>query len=85
MTDEAHGADAADEIALDARDQRCPMPIIALGRAALDAWPGSVLAVTCTDPGAEYDVPAWCAMKGADYLGSDTEGDGSITYRVRLS
>jgi len=87
-TDESSRTDesgSTDEIAVDARGQRCPMPIIALGRAARGVYPGAVLAVTCTDPGAEYDVPAWCAMKGADYLGSHTEGDGAVTYRVRLN
>lgn len=74
-----------DEVALDQRGQRCPMPIVALGRAAMRSTPGTVIAVTCTDPGAEYDVPAWCELKGAEYVGSTDEPDGAVTYRVRLN
>lgn len=81
MTDDAMDQ----EIALDQRGQRCPMPIVALGRTAMGAGGGTIIAVTCTDPGAEYDVPAWCQMKGATYLGSAAEPDGAVTYRVRLT
>lgn len=73
-----------EEIALDQRGERCPMPIVALGRAAMSARAGSIIAVSCTDPGAEYDVPAWCQMKGATYLGQTAEPDGATTYRVLL-
>ncbi|MEK9663966.1 MAG: sulfurtransferase TusA family protein [Candidatus Nanopelagicales bacterium] len=73
-----------EEIALDQRGERCPMPIVALGRTAMNAASGAIIAVTCTDPGAQYDVPAWCAMKGAQFLGASNEDDGATTYRVRL-
>lgn len=73
-----------EEIALDQRGERCPMPIVALGRAAMSAPAGTIVAVTCTDPGAQYDVPAWCAMKGSEFLGAINEPDGATTYRVRL-
>ena len=73
------------EIALDQRGERCPMPIVALGRTAMNASSGTVIAVTCTDLGAEYDVPAWCAMKGAEFVSATEEPDGAMTYRVRVS
>ena len=55
---------------LDCRGQRCPLPIIELAR-ALPALPvGSVLRVLADDPAAAVDVPAWCRMRGQDYVGS---------------
>jgi tRNA 2-thiouridine synthesizing protein A len=59
------------------------MPVIAVARAAKSAGSGTVIAVACTDPGAASDIPAWCDMRGVDFLGSQVEADGAITYLVR--
>ena len=42
-----------------------------------------MIAVACTDPGAASDIPAWCEMRGVDFLGSHVEADGAVTYLVR--
>jgi len=39
------------------------------------------VAVLADDEAARLDVPAWCAMRGHDYLGETTPGSGD--YRVR--
>lgn len=40
--------------------------------------------VWATDPAARADIPAWCRMRGQDYLGEvPTDGDHAA-YRVRL-
>jgi tRNA 2-thiouridine synthesizing protein A len=63
-------ASASPTTVLDCRGQRCPLPIIELAR-ALPALPiGSVLRVLADDPAAAVDVPAWCRMRGQDYVGS---------------
>ena len=63
-------ASASPTEVLDCRGQRCPLPIIELAR-ALPALPiGSVLRVLADDPAAAVDVPAWCRMRGQEYLGS---------------
>jgi tRNA 2-thiouridine synthesizing protein A len=59
------------------------MPVIAVARAAKESAAGTVIAVACTDPGAASDIPAWCEMRGVDYLGSHGEADGAVTYLVR--
>ena len=55
---------------LDCRGQRCPLPVIALARALPDAPVGSLVRVLADDPAAAVDIPAWCRMRGQEYLGS---------------
>lgn len=71
------------DVRLNERGHRCPMPVIAVARAAKESAAGTVIAVACTDPGAASDIPAWCEMRGVDFLGSLTEADGAVTYLVR--
>lgn len=71
------------DVRLNERGHRCPMPVISVARAAQAATSGTVISVTCTDPGAASDIPAWCEMRGVDYLGSLTEADGAVSYVVR--
>lgn len=71
------------DIRLNERGHRCPMPVIAVARAAKEAGSSTVIAVTCTDPGAASDIPAWCDMRGVDFLGSQPEADAATTYFVR--
>ena len=49
---------------LDARRMLCPMPVIRTQNAAKKLNVGDTLAITCTDPGAESDIPAWCRING---------------------
>ena len=71
------------DLELDCRDLRCPMPVIELARHLGEVEPGGVLAVVARDPAARVDVPAWCRMRGQDYLGEDTAADGAPRYSVR--
>jgi tRNA 2-thiouridine synthesizing protein A len=68
---------------LDCRDQPCPMPVIELARHLVDVEVGRLLAVVAHDPAAAVDVPAWCRMKGQDYVGVDTVADGAPRHVVR--
>lgn len=71
------------DVRLNERGHACPLPVIAVARAAKGAPAGLVVAVACTDAGAASDIPAWCEMRGVDYLGSQVEADGAVTYFVR--
>jgi len=71
------------DVRLNQRGYKCPMPVVAIARAARDAASGTVISVACTDQGAASDIPAWCQMKGVDFLGSQAEDDGAVTYFVR--
>lgn len=57
-------------IEVDARGRRCPLPIIDLAKRMPSVPVGAVVRVLADDPAAANDIPAWCRMKGQDYLGS---------------
>lgn len=68
---------------LDCRGRRCPLPVIELGRRVGDVPVGAVLAVVADDVAARYDVPAWCRMRGQEFLAEDAADDGVPRYLVR--
>jgi len=49
---------------LDARKSLCPMPVIKTQNKIAELQDGDTLEVTCTDPGALNDIPAWCRING---------------------
>ncbi|MFL6237993.1 MAG: sulfurtransferase TusA family protein [Actinomycetes bacterium] len=69
-------------LTLDTRGTLCPLPIIELARRIRDVEVGAVVAVLADDPAARSDVPAWCRMRGHDYLGEQPT-DGATMYLVR--
>ena len=75
---------------VDARGLRCPLPVIHLARRAADEEAGTVLEVWATDPAAGSDVPAWCRMRGHEFLGAHAHEatrpgeSGHTAYRLRL-
>lgn len=68
---------------LDCRTMLCPMPVIELARHLGDVEVGGLVAVVARDRAAAVDVPAWCRMKGQDYVGADVTDDGDPRYVVR--
>ena len=71
----------SDDLVVDARGERCPVPVIRLARlvrdlaaGATDAGPFTVR-VLATDPAAAADVPAWCRMRGQRFVGAHDRGD----------
>ena len=58
------------ELVLDCLGQRCPRPVIELGRRIGEVPAGAVVRVLADDPAAATDIPAWCRMRGHDYLGT---------------
>jgi tRNA 2-thiouridine synthesizing protein A len=59
---------------LDCRGQRCPLPVIALARRLPELPVGAVLRVLADDPAAAVDIPAWCRLRGQEYVGSTPGG-----------
>jgi tRNA 2-thiouridine synthesizing protein A len=49
---------------VDARGERCPMPVIRLAKVAAQAHPGEQIVVLATDPAARADISAWSRMRG---------------------
>ena len=65
----------SDEAVVDARGERCPMPVIRLARLVADEPTVRVVTVLATDPAAAHDVPAWCRMRGHRFVEARAEGD----------
>lgn len=71
-------------LTVDSRGRRCPLPIIDLAAAARNAEAGTLITVLADDPAAATDVPAWCRMRGHQYVGDEKLAD-AVAYRVRVS
>ncbi|MFF5443547.1 cysteine desulfurase/sulfurtransferase TusA family protein [Streptomyces sp. NPDC012888] len=72
----------AGEVTVDALGLRCPQPVIELAKAMGRVAVGGVVTVLSDDEVARLDIPAWCAMRGHDYLGETATAPGP-SYRVR--
>ncbi|QSR26016.1 preprotein translocase subunit TatB [Nocardioides aromaticivorans] len=71
------------DVEIDCRDLPCPRPIIELAKALPDVPVGGLLAVVARDPAARHDVPAWCRLRGQEYVGEELADDGAPRYVVR--
>lgn len=74
-----------DDVVVDARGQRCPLPVIALARRARELSPGTVITVLATDPAARVDVPAWARLRGHEMVAVDEAGPDLWRLSVRLT
>ena len=69
---------------LDARKSLCPMPVIKTQNKIAELNNGDVLEVTCTDPGALNDIPAWCRING--HLVKETlENDDEVVVVIQVN
>ena len=73
---------AAEEILVDARGHRCPVPTLRLRRALEDAAPGALVRLMADDPLARIDVPHFAAGVGAEIV-ERQDADGVLTFVVR--
>jgi len=64
---------------------RCPLPVIRLANNIGDVAVGGTLAVVADDPAARPDIPAWCRMRGQEFVGEDVADDGTARFLVRRS
>jgi len=71
---ESPGSPEATDV-VDARGERCPLPVIRLARLVRDDPRPRVVTVLATDPAAAHDVPAWCRMRGHRFAGARDRGD----------
>lgn len=74
---------ADDEVVVDARGQRCPLPVIRLARAVAGRPSVRLVTVLATDPAAAHDVPAWCRMRGHRFVEARA-GDDHTAYVVEV-
>ncbi|MFZ5852689.1 MAG: sulfurtransferase TusA family protein [Actinomycetota bacterium] len=67
---------------VDAKGQKCPMPVLLASRAIKDLPSGAVLVVEATDGGSRSDIPAWARDTGHELLDS-ASADGVYRYVIR--
>ena len=65
---------------LDCRGQSCPVPVIELARALPTVEVGDLIELLSDDPAARHDIPAWCRMRGQEYVSG--EGDRFVVRRT---
>jgi len=71
------------DLELDCRGLLCPLPVIELGKRYAEVPVGGLVAVVATDVAARTDVPAWCRMRGQEYLGGEPLPGGAVRHLVR--
>ena len=69
---------------LDARRSLCPMPVIKTQDKIAELQIGDTLEVTCTDPGALSDIPAWCRING-HIVKESYESDDEVVIIIQVS
>lgn len=69
---------------LDTSRLLCPMPVIRTQDKIKSLHRGDILEVTCTDPGALNDIPAWCRINGHEIIGI-SEKDDNIFITIRVN
>ena len=67
---------------LDARDLKCPLPVLKARRAMKPLAAGDVLRVEATDPGSMEDFVHFCEATGYDLL-EQREADGLYIHVIR--
>ncbi|OKI05160.1 cysteine desulfurase [Streptomyces sp. CB02923] len=67
---------------VDALGKRCPVPVIELAKVIGDVPVGATLTVLADDEAARLDIPAWCGMRGQEYVGERAAERGAA-YVVR--
>jgi tRNA 2-thiouridine synthesizing protein A len=72
---------AAEEIVVDARGHRCPVPTLRLRRALETAPAGARVRLYADDPMARIDVPHFAAEVGAELL-ERTDVEGALSFLV---
>lgn len=65
---------------VDARAQKCPLPVLKAEKALAALAPGATLTVLATDPMAKVDIPLYCTQKGHACV--TTEAGGVLTFRI---
>ncbi|WP_367323756.1 cysteine desulfurase/sulfurtransferase TusA family protein [Streptomyces sp. HUAS ZL42] len=74
-----------DALVVDALGRRCPIPVIELAKVIGDVPVGGTVRVLSDDEAARLDIPAWCEMRGQEYVGEEPADHGSAYVVRRVS
>ncbi|MEI7033862.1 cysteine desulfurase/sulfurtransferase TusA family protein [Streptomyces pratensis] len=72
----------AASLVVDALGRRCPVPVIELAKVIGEVAVGATVTVLADDEAARLDIPAWCEMRGQEYVGEEP-ADRGRAYVVR--
>ena len=61
-------------MSVDALGKLCPLPVIELAKVIGDVPVGGTVTVLADDEAARLDIPAWCEMRGQEYVGAERHG-----------
>lgn len=67
---------------MDALGKLCPLPVIELAKVIGEVPVGGTVRVLADDEAARLDIPAWCEMRGQEYVGEEPAERGTA-YLVR--
>ncbi|MER7936700.1 MULTISPECIES: aminotransferase class V-fold PLP-dependent enzyme [unclassified Streptomyces] len=70
------------EVVVDSLGKRCPIPVIELAKVIGSVPVGGLVRVLSDDEAARLDIPAWCEMRGQEYVGEEAAEKGTA-YLVR--
>ena len=70
------------DLVVDAIGRRCPIPVIELAKVIGDVPVGGTVRVLSDDEAARLDIPAWCEMRGQEYVGEE-QAERGTAYLVR--
>ncbi|WP_053671964.1 cysteine desulfurase/sulfurtransferase TusA family protein [Streptomyces sp. NRRL B-1140] len=75
----------ADVLVVDSLGKRCPIPVIELAKVIGDVPVGGLVRVLSDDEAARLDIPAWCEMRGQEYVGEEPAEKGTAYVVRRVS
>jgi len=76
-------APPAPDQTLDARDLRCPLPVLRAQKMLRAMAPGQVLEVIASDPASVEDMRRFCAQGAAELVAQRTEGEILFRHWLR--
>ncbi|KUM82158.1 cysteine desulfurase [Streptomyces curacoi] len=74
-----------DVLVVDSLGKRCPIPVIELAKVIGEVPVGGLVRVLSDDEAARLDIPAWCEMRGQEYVGEEPTDQGTAYIVRRVS
>ncbi|MFE2063932.1 cysteine desulfurase/sulfurtransferase TusA family protein [Streptomyces sp. NPDC059467] len=75
----------SEETVVDSLGKRCPIPVIELAKVIGTVPVGGTVRVLSDDEAARLDIPAWCEMRGQEYVGEEPAERGTAYLVRRIS
>lgn len=74
--------DMTADITIDAKGQKCPMPVLLTSRGIKKIESGQIMLVEATDGGSKSDIPSWAKDTGNELV-ETSEDNGVFRYLIR--